>query len=613
MRMAVSMLGAILSAAAVYAEPAMPPYEVVRDHVAVEVAADGSYVETRDVAYRVLDRAGLKLLQERRLSYTQGFETIEIADAYTLKADGRRIDVPPGNIVSGYGQALPGGFSDNQTISLIFPDLAVGDRTVLRLRHKLLVPWFPGQFAIGFPFSRTVPSHNRMYSVTVPEGMALKIDAVGLTGGEAVHEGGTVRRVWRFADDAPEPLENDAVSEADFAPHLSLTTFADYGEVAKAYRIRARYKTRITPEIAALAERLTRKAADKREEARLIYEWVASHITYVAIELGSNGFTPHTARNVLANRLGDCKDHAALLEALLAVKKIKSTAALIRIGDSAYTLPSAASPHAFDHVITYLPAFDLFVDSSSELAPFGTLPYADAGKPVILIADGQEMRTPVPTSAQSQVKAESTVEISADGSATGHTELTASGAVGLQIRRMVQSIDVGRENGFLRKAMGLDVEGTIARGKPASLRDPYAMSFDYRMPGALVLPEGALSPSWSPLPVSLAELVAGQLPPSRGSDYVCPSLTVEDAVKLVIPGAVRFSTIPEGKVLEADGIRLAVDYRRMDPHTLLKTTALRIDHPSATCSPSYYAGMRGRLVEMTELLSRQVRYRSASE
>lgn len=612
-----SVWGALwLAATAVvaFAVPATPPYEVVRDHDTIVVAIDGSYVENREQAYRVLDKNGIKILQERKLFYTQGFETLEIASAYTLKPDGRRIDVPPGGVLSGFGQTSQRGFGDNHIVSVFFPNLEIGDQTVLVLRHKQLTPFFPGYFDARFLFSRSLPSHDRVYSVSVPESLALKIDAAGVTGGEAVRENGMVRRVWRFENASPEILENDAVSEEDFAPHLNLTTFADYADVAQAYRARAKDKTKITPEIAALADKLTKGVADKREQAKILYEWVSSNIAYVAIELGTGGFTPHAARDILANRFGDCKDHVTLLEALLSAKGIESTPALIRIGESTYRLPDAASPHAFDHVITYLPSFDLFLDATSELAPFGVLPYSDSGKPVVLVADGRQMRTPVPTSAQSKVAVQSTVDVEADGSISGHTKLTASGALGMQVRAMVLGIDAGKENEFLRNIMGPGAEGTIERGQPTSMRDPYEVSFDFRLPGALSFPgPGALPFSLAPRPFSFTEMVAGQLPTARGSDYVCHSMEVEETVKVVFPPGIRLLAIPDGQVVKGDGIRLQTDYERSDQRTLRRAVNLRIDHPNASCAPAYYDGVRATLKKMTGILRQQVVYRGAAD
>jgi hypothetical protein len=107
---------------------------------------------------------------------------------------------------------------------------------------------------------------------------------------------------------------------------------------------------------------------------------------YVAIFLGNGGYVPHDAATILENRYGDCKDHAVLLEALLKAKGIASVPVLINLTNR-YRLPEAATPAAFNHALTYLPEFDLYVDLTAGVAPFGTLLANEYGKPVAVAAD----------------------------------------------------------------------------------------------------------------------------------------------------------------------------------------------------------------------------------
>ena len=65
--------------------------EIVRQHIDIDVNEDGSYVEVRETAIRPLTSQGVKAVQQLTLSFTRGFQTIEIPSAYTLKADGRKI------------------------------------------------------------------------------------------------------------------------------------------------------------------------------------------------------------------------------------------------------------------------------------------------------------------------------------------------------------------------------------------------------------------------------------------------------------------------------------------------------------------------------------------
>jgi len=88
--------------------------------------------------------------------------------------------------------------------------------------------------------------------------------------------------------------------------------------------------------------------------------------------VGSGGVVPHAADTVLDNFYGDCKDHVTLLEAMLTAVGIESSPALINSGN-AYHLPTAPALGTINHVITYIPSLDLYLDPTAAQTEFGYL------------------------------------------------------------------------------------------------------------------------------------------------------------------------------------------------------------------------------------------------
>ena len=127
---------------------------------------------------------------------------------------------------------------------------------------------------------------------------------------------------------------------------------------------------------------------------------MSANIRYVSIVLDHGGYVPHSSDSILAARYGDCKDHVTLLEALLATKKICGSAALVQATNS-YVVPKTVVIGAFNHAITYLPDFDLFVDSTPGSLPFGILTPNEAGKQALIVDNGRGKselrRLPTPT------------------------------------------------------------------------------------------------------------------------------------------------------------------------------------------------------------------------
>ena len=140
----------------VRADQAKPPpfsgytkYVWYRSHY--EVNADGTDVETHEWALKVLSEQGITDANQGSVDYSGSLQDAEIVAAYTLKADGQRINVPGANfqeqINKGKGEASP-MFSDVRTKTVAFPDVAVGDTVVMSYKIVQKAGDVPGKFLV---------------------------------------------------------------------------------------------------------------------------------------------------------------------------------------------------------------------------------------------------------------------------------------------------------------------------------------------------------------------------------------------------------------------------------------------------------------------------------
>ena len=141
------------------APESVAPYEVVLDTVDLEADRDGHYWEVAETHYRPLTSLGLQALQQITLSYTAGYQQMGIV-AYTLKKDGRKIEVAQNRILQGHGQTTRPGFADTRTMTVVFQDLEVGDQAVLKTSVEQTVPLLPNVFAAIKSYPRTVAVHG---------------------------------------------------------------------------------------------------------------------------------------------------------------------------------------------------------------------------------------------------------------------------------------------------------------------------------------------------------------------------------------------------------------------------------------------------------------------
>jgi hypothetical protein len=235
------------------------------------------------------------------------------------------------------------------------------------------------------------------------------------------------RRRWRwtYSNDHVEATEERAVSSLDYGPLIVASTFKDYAHVAAAFNARAEPRVAITPRVKALADELTKNVSGVPAQAKAIYDWVAINIQYANNQSGIGAVVPHPADLVIANRMGDCKDHSILMQALLGAC-IASVPVLINANNT-YSLPPVATPD-FDHLIIYIPSLNLYADSTSRYAPFGSLPFEDSDKPVVHTIDFTEVeRTPARGYKQNRLEISTDLVLHPDGNADGTTTTRASG------------------------------------------------------------------------------------------------------------------------------------------------------------------------------------------
>ena len=456
---AAAMLGASLWAPAQgQAQPAAPVRSAPQDMAAlsatldyaITLRADRTAETIQTIRVKVLAEAALQTVGQQSASYVEGMQTLDIVEAYTEKPDGRRIAVDPASILT---RDAASGLNaiylrDQKQRTVIFPALAVGDTIVLKSRREDKAGMFPGQYFNLLLFPRHLPIAEASARIEAPNGVPLKVAHYGEGFESRIEDGeGTTRHVITFRPQRRLLAENGATSPLDRDPRIVMTTFQDYDELGRSYWQPIAGKVAVTPEIRALAEEITRGIDEKRAQAEAIDRWVKTSIRYVAVYLGNGRYVPNDAATVLENKYGDCKDHATLMTALLAAKDIAAEQALINSGN-VYTLPETVAPGHFNHVILYLPEFDLYTDPTVHLASFGVLSAGAYDKPVLHASEkGTRLaRTPA-MRAQDHMSVNLTrITVAADGTVSGTTSQRATGIFAIVARSIVTRIqNVGRE------------------------------------------------------------------------------------------------------------------------------------------------------------------------
>jgi len=564
------------------------------------VNADATFVEENFARVRIDEQAGVRATGQMPIPYSVSLQKLEVLEAYTTTKDGQRIDVTPDKIIE---QQLPQStgapmFSDRKVKQVIFPQVEVGSVITIRYRRTQLKPDFPGHFSFWESPPRTLDLEKSSVVLTAPKSLTLHIDTREAAGGEVASTDPALRKwVWTFADSKGEPAEPRQISSRDIAPYVIVTTFDSYETLARAYDERARPMEQPTPEVRKLADEITKGIKDPRAQVAALYEWVTKNIRYVSISLEYGGYVPHSAEEIRAARYGDCKDHATLLEALLAAKKIRSSAALIHAGDS-YFIPKVVSPKAFNHAITYLPDLALFVDSTPGFLTFGTITPSEAGKQslVIDVGDGKPAfrALPLPKAATDWTSVNSEFSIAQDGTADGKISADTAGNFQVMERGAFANMPKDRLPQLINRGLNGRGTGEIEIGDPRDFSKPFQSSTTVKLPASVQLPGpgGMAIPAGVRVGASIQQFTSVANQSERKTPFSCPAGgRQKEVTRVQLPDNLKVKALPKAVKLTSKFGTYESSYEQTGT-VVVATRTLTLEYPAPTCAPEDYTDLR---------------------
>jgi len=507
-------------------------------------------VWSEDIVIR--SQSAIGMFGQVPVTVNEYFYDFELLDAAIIKADGREVKVTSDKILL---SSLPSSVplvmfqADVRIHTLVFSDVSVGDTIHYKLRYREKQPIIPG----GFSWLRAFPASARFDSVSVSLDAPKAIEFSDASSGFArqVEDSGERRKVsWTLI---PQPYQADepgGVAAIDRGAYVAYSSQRSWDALGQKLLQGAAPTSVLTPELKHLADNITQGITDRREQARAIFDWVSTNIRYLAIFLGSGGYVPHEAGSVLANKFGDCKDHATLMRALLAAKGIAADYVFISAAPI-YRDPTVPAEGWFNHAILWLPEFELYVDPTASHAAFSALPDSEADKPVLRFGDtGVAMaRTPALTAESNRVSINADVSILPDGTATGTSTVTASGYPGIRLRDLMAEVSLkGEEEVANRLFASQNWRGAadIEAREPTDHTEPYAVRTHFTVSNKFLNEDGnrnpvpvgprLLSPVWQ----TYLDLNKTR----RTQPFVCPSATYQQVIDLHVPEGKSVSNVP---------------------------------------------------------------------
>jgi hypothetical protein len=571
------LIGLSVLAPLVLAAPE-PPKELSKGEDAVlleeTLEIDIATPTSARVRYRnrtqVLTARGAEHYDGAAVGYTTGVRVVDLR-ATVVSPAGKRADVKKQMIAERAEFASYEMYSDSMIRTITFPAVVPG--SIIEYSWEQEVSNFhhlPKQFDL----QEEIPSRQKTLIVRSPASLPVRLMVRGELHPLSTTGDKDGKVVWTYSIQDVPPLreEPDQPPDADLIPtilirpgtitwgehHIDLSSWAGVGRF-----VRNIERDRDAPD-AAVTEKariLTASLSDPDAKIRAVYEFVQSKINYVAISLDIGGWQPHASGDVLSHLYGDCKDKAALMNAML--RSIGITACSVTIRTRDVGLPEMDAPGlSFNHAIVAIPRDAggyLFLDPTSETAPFGDLPWQDQGVPVLVVREDGSVdlvETPLMTPEKNRRRHTVTASVRPDGTLEGTYVMEAWGA-----RRQFMSEDLGggaaeREQHLANLVAWLSPGAVMKEHqvkRPSGPTDPLRIEMRFEVPH-YVTEAGSLQVV-SPEIVRLKSLSRMASTSVRLHPVFFPFLIDEEVeTRLTLPPGRTLKKMPADRKLEGPGV-----------------------------------------------------------
>lgn len=584
-----------------------PPITTELRRITYQIESDGKFARTLEVTRIINAESGIRAGGQVNLPYNKSIESIEVREAWTKQSDGMRQDVPPSSIFDQKAPNAIGGFDDSAIRSIVFPQVSVGSKINYKVKLTQHNPIFERQFSAIELVSPHEDIQKAEFIFDAPKGMLFAVahEMQSLKATSVDRE----KFVFQAKNDSPLPIEAGSVALRDYSPSVIVSSYQTPASFASAYEALNAIEYDHLP-IQDKAEKIIGAAKGNYEKAALLFDWVKANIRYVSVALGNGGWRARSPTTTLANGYGDCKDKVALLAALLSAVGIKSEAALVHAGNS-YWEPMQVAPGLFNHMIAYVPEFDLYLDPTESEAPFGILPLETAGKRVLHVQTKRWGFTPKGTIDATVTQV---VKLTKDGKLEGRAEAEARGSQAIILRRIFSTTSAAPEKQIAESMLtALQISGKAALKAPSNnLRlEPMSIAFEYEGTDRLANPQlrkiGIPRSPFSSISSSIDELQK-----VRRFPVPCPSISLREItqVELETSSAAINSSVPRQTIsrTNSQGVMTFTAQTEARNRKLSIERTLKRDSVASVCLPEKDAELQTLLRAAAKAMQLTINY-----
>jgi len=355
---------------------------------------DGSFEKFERVVEKINNK---KAVQKKRIEYIVYSPKTDNLQEVTCKViNGSSID----EINSRYTQSLsePESRLYYDQRALIIPLRGIKKGTIVDFSYKIkrsVDSDFKKYFGEGEALGGRYAILKEIIHVVYPETMKLKffnqkIDGALIKKGKL----GNKLRVSIIRNNIPgEKIESSKPHSRNTLPFLCFTTAGNWKDFISWYSSLVVDQVRVTKEMIDAIKEIKKTSRSDKELIEKIYMHVTDRVRYVGFELGVGGIKPRSTDKTYSTAMGDCKDTALLLVAMLRKAGFKAYLALVRTNDKGYSRLNFPWVGEFNHAICYVDyKGGIFLDGTVDKTGIGELPRSDRHiKALVVDETGKEI------------------------------------------------------------------------------------------------------------------------------------------------------------------------------------------------------------------------------
>lgn len=376
-------------------------YVLLLDDGVITYNKDGTGSRTYRQVVQVFTREAAEQFGEQTFDYDSSRERLTINWLRVLSADGKLISDKPVHEQEGIAPVAQEApvFSDVREHRVSLGGVAPNTIVDYSYTIQTISPIMPGDFRNSWRVTTGRLVRRSRYLVDLPADLQPTIKERNLTfKREVTRANGRAVYLWATAEVQPWDGEPFAADSNGVVQTIEIAAPLRWDDIAKWFAGLSKDRFVTTPAVVTAFREQLAGARTQDDSLRAAARWVAQDFRYVSLSLGIGGYQPRYPADVLTTKYGDCKDKATMFVALARQMGLKAFPVLLSsVGGVDRTVPTV---DAFDHMIAAVErpwGGYLFVDLTSDLTPYGSLPPAEQGEFGLLVhPDGRAEQVTFP-------------------------------------------------------------------------------------------------------------------------------------------------------------------------------------------------------------------------